>query len=54
MQSLKHLRQKANSILFTRQAAFATKATRQLPIKDQSLKEHDPELYKLIEQEKFR
>ena len=34
--------------------SFASKITRQLPMKDLSLKEHDPELYKLIEQEKKR
>ena len=33
---------------------FATKVTRALPVKDMSLKEHDPELYKLIEKEKAR
>ncbi len=33
---------------------FASKITRQLPMKDMTLKEHDPELYKLIENEKKR
>jgi len=33
---------------------FASKITRQLPIKDQSLKEHDPLIFSLIEKEKFR
>ncbi len=33
---------------------FASKVTRQLPMKDLTLKEHDPELYKLIENEKKR
>src|SRR5690606_9761473 len=33
---------------------FASKVKRSLPMKDLSLKEHDPVLYKLIEQEKFR
>jgi hypothetical protein len=33
---------------------FSTKITRSLPVKDQSLKEHDPELYKLLELEKKR
>ena len=33
---------------------FATKITRALPTKDMSLKEHDPELYSLIEKEKGR
>ena len=33
---------------------FASKITRQLPMKDMTLKEHDPELYKLIELEKKR
>jgi hypothetical protein len=36
------------------QRLFASKVTRQLPMKDLSLKEHDPELYKLIELEKKR
>jgi len=33
---------------------FASSARRALPIKDASLKEHDPELYALIEKEKAR
>ena len=33
---------------------FTTKVTRALPVKDMSLKEHDPELYSLIEKEKAR
>ena len=33
---------------------FASKITRALPVKDKSLKEHDPELYTLIEKEKAR
>lgn len=32
----------------------SSKITRQLPSKDMSLKEHDPELYGLIEKEKGR
>jgi glycine hydroxymethyltransferase len=35
-------------------ASFASKISRQLPTKDMSLKEFDPELYKLIEKEKRR
>ena len=33
---------------------FASKITRQLPMRDMTLKEHDPEVYKLIENEKKR
>ena len=44
--------QRANSSLTSRM--FASKITRQLPMKDMTLKEHDPELYKLIELEKKR
>lgn len=36
------------------QRLFASKITRQLPMKDMTLKEHDPVLYKLIENEKKR
>ena len=45
------------SKLFANRRAFASATrtiTRSLPQKDMSLKEHDPELYKLIEQEKRR
>ena len=34
--------------------SITTKVNKPLPMKDLSLKEHDPTLYKLIEQEKFR
>lgn len=37
-----------------RQAYFSSKVTRTLPMPDLTLKQHDPELYKLIEKEKFR
>src|SRR3712207_118267 len=43
-----------NLLLKQRQATFTTKIKRQLPMKDQSLKEFDPQLYNLIELEKFR
>ena len=33
---------------------FASKITRALPVQDMSLKEHDPELYHMIEKEKAR
>jgi glycine hydroxymethyltransferase len=36
------------------QRTFGSKINRQLPLKDASLKDHDPELFKLIEQEKAR
>ncbi len=38
----------------TRAQSITSKVKRLLPVKDLSLKEHDPVLYKLIEQEKFR
>lgn len=34
--------------------SFSSKITKTLPIKDQTLKEHDPEVYKIIEKEKLR
>jgi hypothetical protein len=34
--------------------SYGKSITRKLPIKDASLKEHDPELYGYIEQEKAR
>jgi hypothetical protein len=34
--------------------SYGKNITRQLPVKDMSLKEHDPELYGYIEQEKAR
>ena len=49
---MKSLIAKSQKTLSTR--LFASKVTRQLPMKDLSLKEHDPELFKLIEQEKKR
>lgn len=49
---MKSLVAKSQKTLSTR--LFASKITRQLPMKDLSLKEHDPELYKLIEHEKKR
>ena len=49
---MKSLLAKSQRILSTR--LFATKITRQLPMRDLSLKEHDPELFKLIESEKKR
>lgn len=33
---------------------FSSRITKQLPIKDSTLKEHDPQLFKLIELEKLR
>ena len=41
-------------LLFATQRGFASKITRTLPMRDMTLKEHDPELYKLIENEKKR
>ena len=38
----------------TTRRLFSSKVTRTLPIKDLSLKQHDPEMFKLLEQEKFR
>jgi glycine hydroxymethyltransferase len=35
-------------------AQFSSKITRPLPMPDKTLKEHDPEIYRLIELEKFR
>ena len=49
---MKSLIAKSQKTLCTR--LFASKITRQLPMKDMTLKEHDPELYKLIENEKKR
>ena len=40
--------------LFVFNRKFGSKINRQLPIKDATLKEHDPELYNLIELEKAR
>lgn len=37
-----------------RSAKFGSKIKRTLPMPDKSLKEHDPEIYRLIELEKFR
>ncbi|CDW80992.1 serine hydroxymethyltransferase [Stylonychia lemnae] len=55
MQSLRQFTNKYNNLLkASSRFNFASKITRQLPVKDLSLKEHDHELYKLIEAEKFR
>lgn len=37
------------SLINYRQALFSSKVKRALPMPDQTLKQHDPELYKLIE-----
>ena len=42
------------SKLTTFNRRFASKVTRALPTRDMSLKEHDPEIYNLIEKEKAR
>ena len=42
------------SLTLPQRRLFASKITRQLPMKDQTLKEHDPVLYRLLEQEKKR
>ena len=44
----------AKQAAWVRKAGFASKVTRQLPMKDMSLKQADPEIYKLIELEKMR
>jgi glycine hydroxymethyltransferase len=49
---MKSLIAKSQKTLSTR--LFASKITRPLPMRDMTLKEHDPELYKLIENEKKR
>lgn len=49
---MKSLIAKSQKTLSTR--LFASKITRQLPMRDLTLKEHDPELYKMIENEKKR
>ena len=51
---MKNLIQTSRSLYTPSSRLFGTKITRQLPMKDLSLKEHDPELYKLIEHEKKR
>ena len=33
---------------------FSSRITRQLPVKDLSIKEHDPDLHQMIEKEKLR
>jgi glycine hydroxymethyltransferase len=44
----------AKNIINYNRFGYASKVTKQLPMADKSLKEHDPEVYKLVEQEKFR
>ncbi len=51
---MKSLIQTSRSLYTPSTRLFASKITRQLPMKDLSLKEHDPELFKLIENEKKR
>jgi glycine hydroxymethyltransferase len=51
---MKTLLQTSRSLYTPHTRLFASKITRQLPIKDSSLKDHDPELFKLIENEKKR
>lgn len=54
MKSLVSKSARGGLLTFTSNAKFTTKVTRQLPMRDLGLKEHDPTLYKLIEQEKLR
>lgn len=51
---MKSLIQTSRSLYTPSTRLFASKITRQLPMKDLTLKEHDPELFKLIENEKKR
>jgi glycine hydroxymethyltransferase len=54
---LSFARHRSTSLLSTQQFGFASKTLkvkRQLPMKDQSLEEHDPELFQMLEHEKFR
>jgi glycine/serine hydroxymethyltransferase len=52
---MKHLIHKNNSSLINKHLhQFSSLVTRQLPIPDKSLKDHDPVLFKLIEKEKHR
>lgn len=41
-------------VLTSQNRLFSSKITRQLPVRDMTLKEHDPELHRLIELEKQR
>ena len=54
MKSLLNKRILAFKSISTPKALFSSKVTKQLPMRDLGLKEHDPELYKYVEQEKFR